>query len=274
MKHKNVLLASLLAASGFAGQSAYAVSNWVGTANYAAGPSAVGDEGVVGPFDTYDYAPGVVLLKDTSGGQQTSYDGWFQSYVTSHIESGNNGAIASAPGLNSNYDVTVAASFSETYNIGTNTFNLTGGTLQLHFDPVADHNFNTDTGFTNGGVILSGTIIAGTGGLFNVGGGRYVGFTDLTVRVDGYDTAVFSPDTIAAGSSIFTLRLGDPTDTTFLNNINRVMGHAYDSSSGDIKLAADGYMVMQVPEADTYAMMLAGLALVGFMARRRTWMSA
>ena len=40
MKHKKVLLASLLAVSGLAGQSAYAAINWSGTANYTVAPGA------------------------------------------------------------------------------------------------------------------------------------------------------------------------------------------------------------------------------------------
>jgi len=42
---------------------------------------------------------------------------------------------------------------------------------------------------------------------------------------------------------------------------------------GDLKYAADGYIALAVPEAKTYAMMLAGLALVGFMARRNARLS-
>ncbi len=42
--------------------------------------------------------------------------------------------------------------------------------------------------------------------------------------------------------------------------------------AGNYLFAADGNLVLAVPEAETYAMMLAGLGLVGFMARRRTQM--
>lgn len=273
MNRMKVLIATLLAVPGFAISSAHAASppiaapNWVGTADYTVGPDAIGDEEVVGNFDTYDFARGVVLLESTSA---TSYDGYFQSYVSGH-QLGS--LIATAPGLNTNYEVTVTAWFQETYNASTNTFMLTGGGVKLWFDTTPDYNFNGDSGFISSGindgdVILSGTITAGTGALFLLPDGRGVGFTDLTVTVDSYDTTVFSPDTIATGSSIFTLRLNDSSDASFLNPINSVMGHTYNVGS-DFKLAADGYMALQVPEADTYAMMLAGLGLIGFMARRR-----
>lgn len=260
-----ILTVTLLAASGFIAPSAYAAPNWVGTADYKVGPGATGDEDKVGPFDTYDFARGVVLLEDTTAttGLDT-YDGYFQSFVTNH-QLGS--LLVSNPGLNTHYEVTITAWFKETYHAPTNTFTLTTGGVKLWFDTTPDYDFNADSGFSNDGVILTGTIFSGTGGLFT-SGSRSVGFTDLTVKVDSYDTTIFEPDTIAAGSSIFTLRLNDSSDASFLNPINSVMGQPYNAGT-DFKLAADGYIALQVPEADTYAMMLAGLGLIGFMVRRR-----
>ncbi len=274
IKHIKTLPAALLAAASLVTASAYAAPNWEGTADYTAGPGATGDEEVVGPFDTYDFARGVVLLEDTSAttGPDT-FSGYYQSYVTNHQLGG---ASVLAPGLNANYELTVTAWFEETANSDGTTFDLTDGGVKLWFDTTRDYNFNADSGFTDGGlgdggVILTGTIISGSGALFALPDGRGVGFTDLTVRVDGYDSAVFEPDTIAAGSSIFTLRLNDSSDAAFLDPITRVMGHTYDAGT-DVKLAADGYLVLQVPEAKTYVMMLAGLGLVGFtVLRRRTF---
>lgn len=267
--HIKILAAALLAVSGFVMAPAHAAPNWVGTADYRLGPGASGDEEIVGPFDTYDFARGVVLVEDTTAttGADT-YNGYYQSFVTNHQLGA---SIAVAPGLNSNYEVTVTAWFEETANSSNGTFDLTDGGVKLWFDTTPDYNFNADSGFTDGGtsdggVILTGTIISGSGALFTFPDGRGVGFTDLTVRVDSYDTTVFEPDTIAAGSSIFTLRLNDSSDATFLDPITSVMGHTYDGS--DVKLAADGYLVLQVPEAKTYAMMLAGLGLIGMMVSR------
>lgn len=262
MKHKKVLLASLLAVSGFAVQSAQAVSNWVGTADYTVAPGAGGDEVATGNFDTYDFVPGVVLLKDTTAttGLDT-YDGFYQSYVGAHLL---NNLGVSEPGLNSNYEVTVTAWFKETAS--GNTFTLDDGGIKLMFDTNTNKDFTHDSGFSDGAVIMEGKIVNGSGALFNIGTSS-VGFTDLTIDITNYDHNVFTPNTIATGSSIFTLRLNNLADSAFLAPIGSVMGYTYDSST-DIKLAADGYMVLQVPEAKTYAMMLAGLALVGFMARR------
>ncbi|MEW6120421.1 MAG: flocculation-associated PEP-CTERM protein PepA [Pseudomonadota bacterium] len=255
---QTLLAATLLGASGYAA----AAPNWVGTADYTAAPTASGDEETVGPFDTYDFARGVVLLEEDAN-DPTVYWGWYQSYVTNHELS--TLGVVTAPGLNTNYEITVTAWFKEEVT-GPNTFTLVDGGVKLWFDTTPDRNFDTDTGFKDDVILLEGSIIGGAGALFNLGT-KSVGFTDLTVSVDSYNTSVFEPDTIAAGSSIFTLRLNDPSDATFLGQIESVMGHSYDGT--DIKLAADGYLVMQVPEAETYAMMLAGLGLVGFMVSRR-----
>jgi len=61
------------------------------------------------------------------------------------------------------------------------------------------------------------------------------------------------------------------------SNTAEALAVAYGNANGasTFTLAADGALsfaapVAAVPEASTYGMMLAGLGLVGFMARRRT----
>ena len=267
MKFKKVLLASLLAASGLAGQSAYAAINWSGTANYTVAPGAALDEESVGPFDTYDMGAGVVLLKNTGG---TNYSGVYQSYVTNH-------ELASisvyAPKLNNTYELTMVANFTETVTPqtgGASTISVIGGTFDLYFDTTVDRNFGSDMGFTDGASILSGTILGGDGAAVSAGG-MIFGVTDITVQITNYNTAVFEPDTIAGGDGIFTLRLGSPVDASLLGSVTKVNGNTV--NAGDFLFAADGNLVLSaVPEAETYAMMLAGLGLVGFMARRRARM--
>jgi hypothetical protein len=266
MKHKKVLLASLMAASSFVAQSAYAALNWSGTANYTVAPGAQLDEEAVGPFDTYDMGAGVVLLKNTGG---SNYNGFYQSYVTNH-------ELASlsvlAPKLNSTYELTVVANFAETVTAvggGASTINVTGGNFNLYFDSTVNRNFGADTGFTDGASILSGTILSGIGSSVAAGGMIY-GVTDITVQVNSFNANVFEPDTISGAGGIFTLRLGSPYDAALLGNVTSVNGNAV--SAGDFLFAADGNVTLAVPEAETYAMMLAGLGLVGFMARRRTQM--
>ena len=266
MKHKKVLLASLLAASGFAAQSAYAAANWSGTANYTLAPGAQNDEEAVGPFDTYDMGAGVVLLKNTD---LNTYDGSYQSYVTNH-ELASLSVLAAK--LNDTYELTMVANFSQTVapagaltQINVNS----GGTFNLYFDSNVNRDFDTDFGFKDGASILSGTILSGIGSSVQSGSGIF-GVTDITVQIDSYDTNVFDPDTITSAGGIFTLRLGSVLDADLLSSVESVDGKAV--ATGDLLFAADGNIALAVPEAETYAMMLAGLGLVGFMARRRTRM--
>ncbi|NDP48706.1 MAG: flocculation-associated PEP-CTERM protein PepA [Sulfuriferula multivorans] len=268
MKYKKVLLASLLAASGFAGQSAYAAANWIGTADYTAGVGAGGDEEVVGPFSTYDFGSGVVLLKPTGTvGSTTSFNGYYQTFVTKHELAGV--PVTGSNLLDNTYELTVVASFTQDVTVVSATTSdisvNSGGMFKLYRDTTPDRNFATDSGFSDGGLIMTGTILGGVGSAFSTGG-MIFGATDISIAITGYDTSVYEPDTIATGGGIFTLRLGSPLDAPFLSGVTSVQGNSV--VSGDFKFAADGYLALAVPEAQTYAMMLAGLGLVGFMARR------
>lgn len=265
MKHKKILLASFLVAFGLAGQSAYAASNWSGTANYTVAPGAQLDEDIVGPFDTYDLGAGVVLLKNTGG---SNFSGAYQSYVTNH-------ELASlsvfAPNLNRTYELTMVADFTETVTQGDGSsalINVTGGNFNLYFDSTVNRNFGNDTGFSDGASILSGTIMNGVGSAVSAGG-MIFGVTDITIKVTSFNSTVFEPDTITDAGGIFTLRLGSPFDAAFLGSVSSVNSNVYDFANGDLLFAADGNIALAVPEPEAYAMMLAGLGLVGFMARRR-----
>ncbi|MDP3584465.1 MAG: flocculation-associated PEP-CTERM protein PepA [Thiobacillus sp.] len=268
MNRKNVLLASLLAASSFVVQSAQAAPNWIGTADYTAG-SPEGDEDVVGPFSTYDFGTGVVLLETTSVvGNVSTLNGYFQSFVTNHEL---NSVLVLAANLNTTYELTVVANFSQTTTqIDPNTASTViqnGGSFTIYRDTYPDRDYTTDSGFTNGEVIMSGTVTGG-GGVAATFGSAIFGANDITVQVTSFDAAVFDPDTIATADGIFTLRLGNSADASFLSDVPSVLGNTADA--GDYKFAADGYATLAVPEAETYAMMLVGLGLVGFMVRRRT----
>jgi len=274
---RNVLRLSL-ALGIFALPMAQAAPLWVGTADYKAGPNGdLADGETVGDFDSYDFAVGVALLEDqdiNNGGNPQNpqsgdvYNGYFQTYVTGH-QLGTSGVDAphlDITGSNLNkYELTIAGMFEETITgvDGSSVdFDITGGSAALYLDASPDYNFGTDTGFNDTGAILSGTVIGGTGTLLTTG---QFGVTSIEILVSSFDTAVYDPDTIHAGSSVFTLQLG-PGVTDFLSGVNRVQGHSFDGT--DLRVSADGNLTLfAVPEP--LSLLLVGSAAVGLVVIRR-----
>lgn len=279
MKHmKPAAQAAAMAMLCIVGSLPAMADNWVGQADYSAAQGSVGDEDIVGPFGRYDFGTGVVLVESTgyvgtpgSIGSTAFYNGYYQSFITRHEF---NGVPASASNLDLTYELTVVASFSESATRVSSNLDLisvTGGVVNLYLDTTRDRDFNADSGFDDGDAILSGTILSGVGSAV-YSGSTVSGFTDLTIQITSVDSNVFEPDNIIAGGSIFTLRLNNPLDASFINPITSVYGHSYDALSGDLKFAADGYIDLvaaPIPEMDQYALVLLGMGLVGLLARRR-----
>ena len=239
---------------------ALAADTWVGTANY-------GVE-TIGPFNTYDFSSaGALLLDPTSA---NTANGYYQSFVAQHML---DNLLVSSSKLNANYEITVVANFASTGSMPdatTKKFSVDSGSFALYLDTAGtDHNFDTDSGFTNGIKIMEGSILGGAGSTVSFFGMEFGG-GGLQLKVTGYDTSVFNPATIGGGDSIFSLRLNAPTDSAFLNQIESIQGHSYIAASGDLKYAADGNLVLTpVPEPERYGMLLAGLGVIGAIARRR-----
>lgn len=258
-------LAGMMGVAGSA--SASVPANWVGYADYTQAPGGTAANAeTVGPFNEFDFASaGVVLLKPaTTAGD---YDGYYQSYVSQHLL---DGVLAASPKLNNNYELTLAASFQERLSSSNpSEFDLMGGDFNLYFGPGVNRDFAADSGFTDGTSILHGTITAGSGALFIKSNGQGTGYTDLTIHVDAFDHDVFSPDSIASGDGIFTLRLNSASNAGFLNPINSVLGHSYVLANGDQILAADGNLILAVPEPEKWTMLLSGIAMIGLMTYRR-----
>jgi len=250
-----------------------AVSPWVGTADYTAGTNGVAGADVVGSFDAYDAGPGVALTLGVGAARVGSVlNGYFQSYVTAHtlnsVEVPSNSLNKQgAAGSGAGYELTVAANFTEevtAINGGQTDFNVTGGHVDLYLD-TPNYSFGGDSGFTDGGSILSGTIVVG-GGTFTTSPFFSFGGALIGLVVDSYDTAIFEPDTILAGASVFTLQI-TPNNTQFLSGISKVQGHAYNSGQ-DLLVVADGNLdFLAVPEP--LSLLLVGSAGVGLLALRR-----
>ncbi|HEY9150237.1 MAG TPA: flocculation-associated PEP-CTERM protein PepA [Gammaproteobacteria bacterium] len=246
--------------------SAQAATTWVGTANY-------GVE-TVGPFDSYDFGVGVILLEAFSGtGGPTNpaagdvFNGYLQSYVSGH-SLGLTGVSASnlnITGSGTGYELTLRANFQETITNVTGTsvdFTIDSGSAEVYLDGSPDYSFVGDSGFSDGTAILNGSIVGGSGTVF----GGVLGVTSIDVLITGYDTSVFHPDTIIAGSSVFTLQLTDGNNQ--FSGVSSVQGNSVDS--GDFLLSADGNLTLAAVPVPA-AVWLFGTGLLGLlgMARRR-----
>lgn len=246
--------------------SAQAATTWQGTADY-------GVE-TVGPFDSYDFGVGVALLEAAPGsGSPASpsvgdiYNGYLQTFVTGHsLEL----AGVAAPNLNitgegAGYELTVRADFQETITNVTATtvdFTIDSGTAEIYLDGTANYDFNTDSGFSDGDAILNASIVGGSGTVF---GGR-LGVTSIDVMVTGYDSSIFSPETILGGSSVFTLQLAD--GAADFSGVTSVQGNSVDM--GDFLVSVDGNLTVTAVPVPA-AVWLLGSGLIGLVgiARRR-----
>jgi len=238
---------------------------WVGSADYS---SIIGTAGeLVGPFDSYDFSNGGVVLIEpaavTGSGYQVgdTYNGYYQSYVTQHTLSG---APTANPKLNSSYELTFVAQFTQQVtsvdNFGNATFSVTGGSTGLFLDSsiATQHNFITDSGFNDGPSILFGTVSGGSGAFLSSAGFGVTGI-DLTIGAFDYNTAVYDPATIGGANGIFTLNI-NPSGIS--SGVNSVQGNAVDST--DLLLEADGNMNLQAVPLPP-ALWLFGTALLGLM---------
>jgi hypothetical protein len=198
------------------------------------------------------------------------------------------GDAASSTGTYNLLGGTLTAGIIDTVNPGTAAFNFTGGTLAV----------GTFIGnLTNNGGILAPGASPGT---TMVQGDYTQGATGtLSIELGGTGAGLF--DVLAVSG---TATLAGTLDAVFWNGFNATAGDSFDIVSAtnllggfdtlnlatlgtgliwnvaylyDQDVAGTDYLrlsVQAVPEAETYAMMLAGLGLVGWAARRRKISSA
>ena len=267
-----VCLGALLAPTAHA-----ALMPWTGTANYLAASGSAGDEDNVGPFNSYDFASGgVVLIRPAAAASPGSFtvgdtfDGYYQSYVTRHMlgTSTVSSANLNTTGSGSGYEITVGAHFTEEVTavdaFGNPTFSVTGGTATVYLDTNPNYNFSTGAGFNDGTPILTGNINGGTGTFLTTAG---VGVGTIQVAVDssGVNSSVFNPADIAGADGIFTLKF-DPAGTA---QVSAVLGNSV--GTNDLVLQADGNLnLLAVPLPAPVWLLGVALAGLAMTARRNS----
>jgi hypothetical protein len=207
--------------------------------------------------------------------------------------------ITPAAGLNvafgsGGYEYTVAASITETVTgvsvdgagNTTVTFATTGGTATIFFDNASQGGVKSNTasgnGFDDGTVVGVFDVVAGAGlsnfTTFADGSGLGATKYDFLVNAGGVNSAFIQGNLGPIGDLHFTssqvLPPGSSVTASFHNNApNDGNPDIYPTTpaTAGLLLKVDGSntFTTAVPEPETYALMFAGLAAVGFMARRR-----
>jgi hypothetical protein len=228
--------------------------------------------------------------------------GGINNVGSSHIGylSGGTGTYTQSGGTH-----TVTYSLQIGYN-GTGTYNLQGGTLKAGSINTTNPGATAAFNFT-GGTLAVGTFIGNltnNGGILAPGAspgttmvqGDYTQGATGTLSIELGGSGAGSFDVLAVGG---TATLAGTLDAVFWNGFNATAGDSFDIVSAtnllggfdtlnlatlgtglvwnvaylyDQDVAGTDYLrlsVQAVPEAETYGMMLAGLGLVGWAARRR-----
>ena len=175
------------------------------------------------------------------------------------INAQNGNSVVSTPGLNTSYGLYIAFTSAGTNVVSANGFtagNLTSLSYTFYGTTGGMYNPATST------VLGTGSLASGTNVFSSTASGTTV--TTATANADlsftenmAYSSFFVSPNPFYSLSQ-----------TSFTNNTDTIAS----SASGFTVTAGAGSVTFTtpVPEPETYALMLGGLAAIGFVARRRT----
>jgi len=245
---RGLLAAGLLAASA----SASALNT------FTFDPSALGLSGAAFTADN-------LLISDFATVTQTSATTFSETGYLAITGAQLNNSVLSLPGLNSTYSLYISFTGAGTTDgnnpltsISVGSFTSLSYTLYA-YNGVASFGFSGTTPTTTATspiALASGSLISG--GVASIpGGGAFSPLASALVTVGGVSPAFTAP------AGFYT-----QAQTSFTN------------TSSQVQVFAGGFMVQQgggtvnfaapVPEPETYALLLGGLGVIGFLARRRS----
>ena len=246
------LLRSLAVRGAVAAAAVVACSGASAVSAFTFTPSAFGATGSSFMADTAIVADFAVVTATSTAFTETGY------LSVSSFQNG--GTVATAPGLNSTYGVYV--SFTATGSINPTLNTLTGLNYSVYGYTGAPATFTaTAAGVTKTAttdtLLGTGTLVPGINpfGATIIGGVAYGSFVTANSLTFSGVGGAFSP--ISSASAQFANTGGQMIVTP--------TGFVVNGGGGSINLIA-----APVPEPETYALMLGGLAAVGFVARRRS----
>jgi len=204
------------------------------TANYAASET-------VTDFNNYDFGGGVLLIKapePSTFNIGSIINGHYQTYVNGHQKglSGVSNPLLNSEGFGTGYELTMVTNFSASITEITSTggfgFNVVSGSASLFLDETPDYNFSSDTGFSNGEVLLTSSQALG-GGYVSAFGFGIVSVDFLSFSYE--NSAVYGSTTIGEATALFALNANAPEQ---IAGITSVAGSSVEK--GDYLFAVDG----------------------------------
>jgi hypothetical protein len=243
--------------------------------NEAGSGLAVGFTPVIGSTFTFLYQANVVNFNDAAGIAITPMAGLNQSFASG------------------GYEFTIVASITERVTsitsvggITTVTFEAVGGMASIFFDNAASGGVkavtSTGAGFDDGHLVGQFDIVAGTGvsNFTTFANGAGIGSTlyDFVIHTGSSVDAAYIAGLLGpVGDLHFTSNQNLPVGTSATSGFflgapsNAPDLYPTTASAGSLLLKVDGSntFTTAIPEPETYALMLAGLGVIGTLARRR-----